>query len=252
MRYKLIPQGEAGWLTAPLQSPPPNWIWHVTQLWPLSQSQPRHTKCGYGCVGNPNPAVSIVPVYQTTGPATRGAKKNSCMNKQLHKDTETSSCEKTQVDFIHFHRKPSLSQKSGLCGQETSQLGSIEAWICTVTAQSLLTGRRRGKPSHAATEIRLGEVICLLCRERKKKREAQEARLCRKAVKGKEFMQTNICDISSLHTHSPIPLAWGVPNAKVGLTKTEWGYFFWLASVENATSTMSMCSSHRAQNIVGR
>lgn len=33
-------------------------------------------------------------------------------------------------------------------------------------------------------------------------------------------MQTNICDISSLHTPSPIPLALGVPNVKVGLAKT--------------------------------
>lgn len=40
---------------------------------------------------------------------------------------------------------------------------------------------------------------------RGKKREAKEARLSRKAAKGKEFMQTNICDISSLHTPSTIP-----------------------------------------------
>jgi len=57
-------------------------------------------------------------------------------------------------------------------------------------------------------------------KKKKKKTEAKEARLSRKAVKGKGFMQTNICDISSLHTRSPIPLALGVPNAKVGLTKT--------------------------------
>lgn len=48
--------------------------------------------------------------------------------------------------------------------------------------QTLLTGSRR--PSHAATEIRLVEVICLLWREKKKKTEAKEARLSRKAVKG--------------------------------------------------------------------
>lgn len=41
-------------------------------------------------------------------------------------------------------------------------------------------------------------------------------------MKGKKFMQANICDISSLHTRSPIPLALGVPNAKVELTKTAW------------------------------
>lgn len=53
----------------------------------------------------------------------------------------------------------------------------------------------------------------------RKKREAKEARLSRKAAKGKEFMQTNICDISSLHTPSPIPPSLRVPNVKVGLTK---------------------------------
>lgn len=103
-----------------------------------------------------------------------------------------------------------------------------------MSTQSLLTGRRRGRPSHAATEIRLEEVICLLWRESKerKKTEAKEARLSRKAVKGKEFMQTNICDISSLHTRSPIPLALGVPNAKVGLTKTAKSEgIFWFAQV---------------------
>lgn len=80
------------------------------------------------------------------------------------------------------------------------------ARICTVSTWALLTCRRRGRPLHAATEIRLGEVICLWWREHEeKKREAKEARLSRKAAKGKEFMQTNICDISSLHTPSPIP-----------------------------------------------
>lgn len=102
-----------------------------------------------------------------------------------------------------------------------------------MSTQTLLTGRRRGRPSHAATEIRLGEVICLLWREREeKKNAAKEATLSRKAVKGKEFRQTNICDISSLHTRSPIPLALGVPNAKVGLTKTAKSEgIFWLAQV---------------------
>lgn len=52
------------------------------------------------------------------------------------------------------------------------------------------------------------------------KNEAKEVISSRKAAKGKEFMQTNICDISSLHARSPIPLALGVPNAKVGPTKT--------------------------------
>lgn len=69
-------------------------------------------------------------------------------------------------------------------------------------------------------------------REEEKKTAAKEATLSRKAVKGKEFMQTNICDISSLHTRSPIPLALGVPNAKVGLTKTAKSEgIFWLAQV---------------------
>lgn len=84
------------------------------------------------------------------------------------------------------------------------------------------------------TEIRLREVICLLWREsaEKKNTEAKEATLSRKAVKGKGFMQPNICDISSLHTPSPIPLALGVPNAKVGLTKTAKSKgISWLAQV---------------------
>lgn len=41
-------------------------------------------------------------------------------------------------------------------------------------------------------------------------------------MKGKKFMHANMCDISSLHTYSPIPLALGAPNAEVGLTKTAW------------------------------
>ena len=99
-----------------------------------------------------------------------------------------------------------------------------------MSTQTVLTGSRRGRPSHAATEIRLEEVICLLRARGEKKTQAKEARLSRKAVKGKGFMQTNICDISSLHTPSPIPLALGVPNAKVGLTKTKTSEgIFWLA-----------------------
>lgn len=88
--------------------------------------------------------------------------------------------------------------------------GWLESAQCLL--KTLLTGRRRGRPLHAAAEIRLEEVICLLSGGRvrgKKKTEAKEARLSRKAVKGKEFMQTNICDISSLHTCSPIPLCLG-------------------------------------------
>lgn len=62
----------------------------------------------------------------------------------------------------------------------------------------------------------------------RKKMEAKEARSSRKAVKGKEFMQTNICDISSLHTCSPIPLCLGCAKCEGGAYKNskERGYFF--------------------------
>lgn len=44
--------------------------------------------------------------------------------------------------------------------------------------------------------------------------------MSRKAGKEKEFMRTNICDISSYFFFLPFPLALGVPNAEAGLAKT--------------------------------
>lgn len=68
---------------------------------------------------------------------------------------------------------------------------------------------------------------------------AKDARLGRKAVKGKEFMQTNICDISSLHTPAPIPLLrlcqmlrWGLQKQR----KSE-GIFWVHTSVVQAAPT---------------
>lgn len=51
---------------------------------------------------------------------------------------------------------------------------------------------------------------------------AKEARLSRKAVKGKEFMQTNICDISSLHILAPpSPSPWVCQMLRWGLQKQQ-------------------------------
>lgn len=69
------------------------------------------------------------------------------------------------------------------------------------------------------------------------KNEAKEVISSRKAAKGKEFIQTNICDISSLHARFPIPLALGVPNAKVGPTKTARSEGIFEGSILNRTFT---------------
>lgn len=130
-----------------------------------------HTHTQFSCsVGwNPNPAVSIGLFKQTTGPAACGAKKlphawaSERMNTLRRKQVDVRKV-KACTDFFQgkIHSK---SEVRMLWVENYSQLGSSVTRICTVSAQTLLTGRRRGRPLHAATEIRLEEVICLLRRE---------------------------------------------------------------------------------------
>lgn len=81
---------------------------------------------------------------------------------------------------------------------------------------------------------------------------AKEARLGRKAAKGKEFMQTNICDISSLHTPSPIPLLWVCQMLRWGLQKQRRieGIFLVSTSVAQAAPLMAMWSPRSTEMIL--
>lgn len=123
-------------------------------------------------------------------------------------------------------------------------MGSIEPWICT-----LLTGRCQDRASHAATEIKLGEVICLLCRESEEKNRGSRERpdCAGRLQRGRSSCRPT----SVIFLHFILVLPSPLPNAKVGLRKTAKSEGYFLRSVVQATSIDShvpdsgTCSSNR-------
>lgn len=148
--------------------PPPDWVWHVTQLWPPHRS---HNPDTHGAV------VASVETLTLLFPSCSS-------NRQLALQHVVQKCflmhEQTRhknklmwEDLSRLHKFPHkiLSESEfRTSARKPRQQGTRVAWLCTVSTSVLLTGRRRDRPSHAATEIRLGEAICLLWRESEKKK----------------------------------------------------------------------------------